>query len=44
MKYIKQLNQTFYSIELDNKYFISNMNGLNKRISSEEYFKLIEDN
>ena len=44
MKHIKQLNQTFYSIELDNKYFISDMNGLNKRISLEEYFKLIEDN
>ncbi len=44
MKYIKQLSQTFYSVELDNKYFISNMNGLSKRISLEEYFKLIEDN
>ena len=44
MKYIKQLNQTFYSVELDNKYFISDINGLNKRISLDEYFKLIEDN
>jgi hypothetical protein len=44
MKYIKQLNQTFYSVELDNKYFISNMNGLSKRISLEDYLKLIEDN
>ena len=44
MKYIKQLNQMFYSVELDNKYFISDMNGLNKRISLDEYFKLIEDN
>ena len=42
MKYIKQLTQTFYSVELDNKYFISNMNGLNKRISEDEYFKLTE--
>ncbi len=44
MKYIKQLTQTFYSVELDNKYFITDMDGLNKRISEDEYFKLTEQN
>ena len=44
MKYNKELTQKFYSVELDNKYFISNMSGLNKRISLEDYLKLIEDN
>ena len=44
MKHIKKLKETFYSVELDNKYFISNMNGLNKRISEDEYFKLTEQN
>ncbi len=44
MKYIKQLTQTFYSVELDNKYFITDMDGLNKRISEGEYFKLTEQN
>ncbi len=44
MKHIKKLTETFYSVEIDNKYFLSNMNGLNKRISLEEYLKLIEDN
>ncbi len=40
MKYIKKLNKTFYSIELDNKYFISNQNGFSKRISFEQFDKL----
>ena len=40
MKYIKKLNKSFYSVELDNKYFISDMNGINKRITFEEYHKL----
>lgn len=40
MKYIKKLNKTFYTVELDNKYFLSNMDGLNKRISFEEFDKL----
>ena len=44
MKHVKKLTDTFYSVEIDNKYFLSNMNGLNKRISLEEYLKLIEDN
>lgn len=40
MKYIKKLNLPFYSVELDNKYFISNGNGFSKRISFEQYEKL----
>ena len=40
MKYIKKLNKSFYSVELDNKYFISDMNGINKRITFEQYDKL----
>jgi len=44
MKYTKELKETFYSIEIDNKYFLSNMNGINKRISLEDYLKLIETN
>ena len=44
MKHIKKLTETFYSFEIDNKYFLSNMNGLNKRISLEDYLKLIEEN
>ncbi len=40
MKYIKKLNKSFYSVELDNKYFISNQNGFSKRISFEQYEKL----
>ena len=40
MKYIKKLNISFYSVELDNKYFISDMNGINKRISFEQFEKL----
>lgn len=44
MKHVKKLTETFYSVEIDNKYFLSNMNGLNKRISLEDYLKLIEDN
>ena len=43
MKYIKKLNQCFYSVELDNKYFISNMNGINKRISFDQFEKLNSD-
>lgn len=40
MKYIKKLNKPFYSIELNNKYFISNQNGFSKRISFEQFDKL----
>lgn len=40
MKYIKRLAQSFYTVELDNKYFISNQNGFSKRISFEQYDKL----
>ena len=40
MKYIKKLNKVFYTVELDNKYFLSNQNGFNKRINFEEYYKL----
>lgn len=40
MKYIKKLNKTFYTVELDNKYFLSNQNGFNKRISFEQFDKL----
>lgn len=40
MKYIKKLTQHFYTVELDNKYFLSNQNGFNKRINFEEYDKL----
>ena len=40
MKYIKKLNKSFYSVELDNKYFISDMNGINKRITFEQFDKL----
>ena len=40
MKYIKKLDKTFYSVELDNKYFISNQNGFSKRISFEQFDKL----
>lgn len=40
MKYIKKLNKVFYTVELDNKYFLSDQNGFNKRINFEEYDKL----
>ena len=40
MKYIKKLTQHFYTVELDNKYFISNQNGFCKRINFEQYDKL----
>lgn len=40
MKYIKKLNKSFYSVELDNKYFISDMDGINKRITFKQYDKL----
>ena len=40
MKYIKKLDKTFYTVELDNKYFLSNMDGFNKRINFEQYHKL----
>lgn len=44
MKYIKKLNKTFYSVELDNKYFISDMQGINKRITEKQYHNLLFDN
>jgi len=40
MKYIKKLTQHFYTVELDNKYFLSNQNGFSKRISFEQFDKL----
>ncbi len=40
MKYIKKLNKNFYSVEENNKYFISDMGGINKRITFEQYEKL----
>jgi len=40
MKYIKKLTQSFYTVELDNKYFISNQNGFCKRINFEQFDKL----
>ncbi len=44
MKHVKKLKDTFYSIEIDNKYFLSNKNGINKLISLDGYLKLIETN
>jgi hypothetical protein len=41
MKYIKKLNQDFYLVELDNKYFLSNQINFSKRISFENYYKII---
>ena len=41
MKYIKKLNQIFYTVELDDKYYLSNQNGFSKRISFENYDKII---
>lgn len=40
MKYIKKLTQHFYTVELDNKYFLSNQNGFSKRISFDQFDKL----
>jgi len=40
MKYIKRLEQSFYTVELDNKFYISNQNGFSKRISFEQFDKL----
>lgn len=40
MKYIKKLTQSFYTVELDNKYFLSNQNGFSKRISFDQFDKL----
>ena len=40
MKYIKKLNKTFYTVELDDKYFLSDQNWFNKRINFEQYDKL----
>ena len=40
MKYIKKLNKVFYTVELDNKYFLSDQNGFSKKISFEQYDKL----
>lgn len=41
MKYIKKLNQDFYLVELDDKYFLSNQINFSKRISFEDYYKVI---
>lgn len=40
MKYIKKLTQHFYTVELDNKFYLSNQNGFSKRINFEQYDKL----
>lgn len=40
MKYIKKLTQSFYTVELDNKYFISNQNGFCTRINFQQYDEL----
>ena len=40
MKYIKKLDRVFYSVEMEHKYFISDMNGLCKRITEEEYHRI----
>ena len=40
MKYIKKLTQSFYTVELDNKFYISNQNGFCKRINFEQFDKL----
>ena len=40
MKYIKKLTQHFYTVELDNKFYISNQNGFSKRISFDQFDKL----
>jgi len=40
MKYIKKLTQHFYTVELDNKFFLSNQNGFSKRISFDQFDKL----
>jgi len=42
MKYIKKLTQHFYTVELDNKFYLSNQNGFSKRISFEQFDKLNE--
>jgi hypothetical protein len=44
MKYIKKLDRCFYSVELDNKYFITDMNGINKRITEKQYHNLLFEN
>ena len=40
MAYIKKLDKYFYTVELDNKFFLSDQDGFNKRISFEQYDKL----
>lgn len=40
MKYIKKLTQHFYTVELDNKFYLSNQNGFSKRISFEQFDRL----
>ena len=40
MKYIKKLNKTFYTAELDNKYFLSDQDEFSKRIDFDQYDKL----
>jgi hypothetical protein len=41
MKYIKKLNQPFYLVELDNKYFLSNQINFSKNISFENYDNIL---
>lgn len=44
MRYIKKLDKAFYSVELDNKYFITDMDGINKRITEKQYHNLLFEN
>jgi hypothetical protein len=44
MKYKNKLNKQFYSVELDNKYFITDMDGINKRITEKQYHNLLFEN
>lgn len=42
MKYIKTLSQTFYAVELDNIYYISNQSGFSKRITLDQYEYILQ--
>ena len=44
MRETKKLKDTFYSIELDHKYFITNKNGIKKRITEKQYHNLLFEN
>lgn len=42
MEYIKTLSQTFYAVELDNNYYITNQSGFSKRISYDQYEYILQ--